>query len=221
MTSFQTFSSYCRVPCGISVFQSHLAACFETTCGAGAGGPSLLACQVSDYTHRHQARERSCLRGQIINDSNAESSGGMFWNYLWCRCWRAFTTCMSSVRLYTRISSQTKVLIFMPLSEKFTSFSVLYSGGHKCNSQWGVSLRSGIMQIWRKAMRRNRISLFLRLTRHALRKAGGDQSSDLLDPSLVLCHCATFKLTTNLIINKDINIFATFLKLRNLPHHKK
>ena len=46
--------------------QSPLAACFETTRGAGAGGPSLLACQVSDYTHRHQARERSCLRRRII-----------------------------------------------------------------------------------------------------------------------------------------------------------
>jgi hypothetical protein len=31
------------------------------------------------------------------------------------------------------------------LSEKWTSFYVLYSGGHKCNSLWGVSLRSGVM----------------------------------------------------------------------------
>jgi hypothetical protein len=58
--------------------QSPLAACFETTCGASAGGPSLLSCQESDYTHEHQARECSRLRGQIINYSNAESSGGMF-----------------------------------------------------------------------------------------------------------------------------------------------
>ncbi len=58
--------------------RSPLAACFETTRGAGAGGPSLLACQVSDYTHRHQAREHSCLHGRIINNSNSESSGGIF-----------------------------------------------------------------------------------------------------------------------------------------------
>ncbi len=86
--------------------QSPLVACFETTCCTGAGEPSLLACQVSDYTHSHQAGERSHLRGQSINYSNAKSSGGMFWNYLLCRCWRAFTTCMSSVRLFTRTSSQ-------------------------------------------------------------------------------------------------------------------
>jgi hypothetical protein len=58
--------------------QSHLVACFETICCSGVGGPSLLACQVSDYTHGHQAREQSCLRRQIINYSNAESSGVMF-----------------------------------------------------------------------------------------------------------------------------------------------
>ncbi len=75
--------------------------CFETACGAGAGGPSLLACHVSYYTHGHPDRERSCLCGRIINYSNAESSGGMLWNYCFYRCWRAFTTCMSSVRLYT------------------------------------------------------------------------------------------------------------------------
>jgi hypothetical protein len=33
------------------------------------------------------------------------------------------------------------------LSEKWTSFYVLYSGGHKCNSLWGVSLRPGVTQI--------------------------------------------------------------------------
>jgi hypothetical protein len=57
--------------------QSPLAVCFETIYCTGAGGPSLLACQMSDYTHGHQARERSRLRGQIINYSNAESSGGI------------------------------------------------------------------------------------------------------------------------------------------------
>jgi hypothetical protein len=57
--------------------QSPLAACFETTRGTGAGGPSVLACQVSDCTHRHQAKECSCLRRRIINYSNAESSGGV------------------------------------------------------------------------------------------------------------------------------------------------
>ncbi len=40
------------------------------------------------------------------------------------------------------------------LSEKWTSFYVLYSGGHKCNSLWGVSLRSDFTQIWRKDLRR-------------------------------------------------------------------
>ena len=58
--------------------QSPLMLCFETACGAGAGGPSLLACHVSYYTHGHPARERSCLCGRIINYNNAESSGGMF-----------------------------------------------------------------------------------------------------------------------------------------------
>ncbi len=58
--------------------QSPLALFFETICCTGAGGPSLLACQVSDYTHGHQARERSFLRRRIIEFSNAESSSSMF-----------------------------------------------------------------------------------------------------------------------------------------------
>jgi hypothetical protein len=33
------------------------------------------------------------------------------------------------------------------LSKKWAPFYVLYSGGHKCNSLWGVSLRSGVTQI--------------------------------------------------------------------------
>ncbi len=41
--------------------QSPLAAFFETICGAGAGGPSLLACQVSDYTHGHKASGLVCV----------------------------------------------------------------------------------------------------------------------------------------------------------------
>ncbi len=60
--------------------QSPLALCFETTCGAGAGVPSLLACQVSDYILYTDIKPEnsSRLRGQIINYSNSESSGGMF-----------------------------------------------------------------------------------------------------------------------------------------------
>ncbi len=101
------------------------------------------------------------------------------------------------------------------LSEKWTSFYVLYSGGHKCNSLWGVSLRSGVMQIWRKAPRRNRINVILRLTRHASKKmknTGGDRSSNLQDPNLVLYHCATLTLAITTIIKIKINIFCHFSK---------
>ena len=101
------------------------------------------------------------------------------------------------------------------LSKKWTSFYVLYSGGHKCNSLWGVSLRSGVTQIWRKAPRRNRINVIFRLTHHASRKmisTGGDRSSALRDPSSVLYHCATFTLTNGSLLKLYINIFCQFFR---------
>ncbi len=97
------------------------------------------------------------------------------------------------------------------LSKKWAPFYVLYSGGHKCNSLWGVSLRSDVTQIWRKAPQRNRINVILRLTHHVKRKmisTGGDRSSTLRDPSLVLYHCATHTLIIASFIKLNMNIFC-------------
>jgi hypothetical protein len=57
------------------------------------------------------------------------------------------------------------------------------------------------------------LPVILRLTRLALRKmksTGGDQSSNLREPSLILYHCATHTLTIVPIIKTNINIFCHF-----------
>jgi hypothetical protein len=69
------------------------------------------------------------------------------------------------------------------------------------------------MQIWRKAPRRNRINVILRLMHHASTKmnsTGGDRSSALRDHSLVLYHCAILTLMMGSIIKLKINTFCHF-----------
>ncbi len=66
---------------------------------------------------------------------------------------------------------------------------------------------------WRKAPRRKRKNVILRLTRHASRKVnntGEDRSSALRDSSYVLHHCATFTIPIGTIIKGNKNIFCHF-----------